>query len=163
MHKKIGIVAMSPSRVIGNLGTLPWHLPADLAFFKRTTSGHPVVMGRTTFESIGRPLPNRRNIVLTRDPSWHAPGVETIPSPAALDLLPDLPATLFIIGGATIYEAFLPTMDELLVSQLHQEYPGDTWFPTFDHLFHLHETMERHPEFSVQRWLRNPGSPPPET
>src|SRR5687767_12568304 len=76
MSRLIAIVAMTPEHVIGRNGTLPWHLPEDLAFFKRTTSGYPIVMGRKTYESIGRPLPKRRNIVLTRDPAWSAPGVE---------------------------------------------------------------------------------------
>ena len=74
------IVAMTPERIIGRDNSLPWHFPEDLKFFKRTTSGHPVVMGRKTFESIGRPLPNRQNIVITRDSSWSAEGVETIHS-----------------------------------------------------------------------------------
>jgi dihydrofolate reductase len=75
------IVAMTPDRVIGRAGILPWHMPEDLAFFKRVTSGHPIVMGRKTFESIGRPLPKRRNIVLTRDAGWSASGVEVIHRP----------------------------------------------------------------------------------
>ncbi|HEY8990640.1 MAG TPA: dihydrofolate reductase, partial [Luteolibacter sp.] len=103
----IAVVAMTADRVIGRDGTLPWHLPEDLQFFKRTTSGHPIVMGRKTFESIGKPLPKRRNIVLTRDPSWQAPGVEVIHSPAELLNLPDLGDTVFLIGGAEIYAAFL--------------------------------------------------------
>lgn len=77
----IAVVAMDPNRLIGRDGSLPWHLPEDLAFFKKTTLGHPVLMGRKTFESIGRPLPKRRNIVLTRDRSWSHPGVEVIHSP----------------------------------------------------------------------------------
>ena len=87
MRQWIGIVAMTDDRVIGRGGTLPWHLPDDLAFFKRTTKGHPVVMGRKTYESIGRPLPGRRNIVMTRDPGWSAAGVEVIHSPSGLDAL----------------------------------------------------------------------------
>lgn len=78
MPKLIGIVAMTNDRVIGREGTLPWHIPEDLAFFKKTTSGYPIVMGRKTYESIGRPLPKRRNIVITRDQGWSAEGVETI-------------------------------------------------------------------------------------
>ena len=81
---------MTPRRVIGRDGGLPWHLPADLAFFKKTTTGHPIVMGRKTYESIGRPLPNRRNIVLTRDPDWSAEGVEVIHRPEDIDDLPQI-------------------------------------------------------------------------
>jgi dihydrofolate reductase len=145
---------MSPSGIIGNNGSLPWHLPEDLAFFKRTTSGHPIVMGRKTYDSIGRPLPKRRNIVLTRDPAWSAPGVEIIASPAGLDTLPDLDGTIFIIGGSQIYDAFLPSLDELLITHVTREYPGDTWFPEFRSLFEETDTVESTTDFTVKRWIR---------
>ena len=96
----VAIVAITTDRVIGRNGTLPWHLPEDLAFFKRTTSGHPIVMGRKTFESIGRPLPKRRNIVLTRDPNWSAPGTEVIHSPEELAKLPDIRGTVYTSSAA---------------------------------------------------------------
>ncbi len=150
----IAIVAMTPSRVIGCNGTLPWHLPDDLAFFKRTTVGHPVVMGRKTYESIGRPLPKRRNIVLTRDPAWSAPGVESIRSPDDLAHLPDLGERVFIIGGAEVYSAFMPQLDELLVSHVNAEYPGDTRFPGFEIEFPVSEVLETHDDFVVRRWSR---------
>ena len=92
----IAVVAMDPNRLIGRDGTLPWHLPEDLAFFKKTTLGHPVLMGRKTFESIGRPLPKRRNIVLTRDRSWSHPGVEVIHSP---NEIPETEGNLFVIAA----------------------------------------------------------------
>lgn len=145
---------MTPAGIIGKGGTLPWHLPADLAFFKRTTSGHPIVMGRKTYDSIGRPLPNRRNIVLTRDGSWAAPGVETIDSPSGLEQLPGLDGTVFIIGGSQVYDVFLPHLDELLISHVVQEYPGDTRFPDFRSLFEEREIVESTPEFTVKRWMR---------
>jgi dihydrofolate reductase len=148
------IVAMTSSRVIGRNGSLPWHLPGDLAFFKRTTTGHPVVMGRKTFESIGRPLPNRRNIVLTRDPSWSAPGVEVIHRPEELKSLPGLDGRVFIIGGSEIYAAFLPETDDLLVSHVFGEHEGDTFFPDFEHSFPVTELMESHEAFEVRRWSR---------
>ncbi len=148
------IVAMTPDRVIGRDGTLPWQLPEDLAFFKRTTTGHPIVMGRKTYESIGRPLPKRRNIVLTRDKDWSAPGVEVIHRPEDLDLLPDLPAHVFIIGGSEIYAAFLPRLDDLLVSHVSGAYEGDTWFPEFESAFPHSEVVESHEAFEVKRWSR---------
>jgi dihydrofolate reductase len=154
MQKRIGIVAMTPAGIIGLDGTLPWHLPADLAFFKRTTSGHPIVMGRKTYDSIGRPLPNRRNIVLTHNTAWSAPGVETIPSPAALGDLSGLDGTIYIIGGSKVYEAFLPTLDELLISHVSKEFPGDTWFPEFQPMFEDAGILEEHPDFTVRRWVR---------
>ncbi|MCW1923473.1 dihydrofolate reductase [Luteolibacter arcticus] len=153
MMRLIAIVAMTPERVIGRDGTLPWHLPEDLAFFKRTTSGHPIVMGRKTYDSIGRPLPKRRNIVVTRDPSWSADGVETIQGPEQLSTL-DLDGDVFIIGGSGIYAAFLPQLDELLVSHVHHPYPGDTRFPEFAHLFQEPEPVESHDAFEVLRYRR---------
>ena len=148
------IVAMTPDRVIGRDGGLPWHLPGDLAFFKRTTSGHAVVMGRKTYESIGRPLPKRRNIVLTRDPSWEAAGVEVIHGPEELVRLEGLAGQVFLIGGAEVYSAFLPWTDDLLVSHLVEEVPGDTYFPEFEAEFPHSEVVERHPDFEVRRWAR---------
>ena len=150
------IVAMTSDRVIGSGGTLPWHLPEDLAFFKRVTSGHPIVMGRKTFESIGRPLPKRRNIVLTRDAAWSAPGVEVITQPAELRSLPDLEGQVFIIGGAEIYAAFLPEIDDLLVSHVFSDYPGDTHFPKFEDKFPHSGLLETHEAFEVRRWSRSP-------
>jgi dihydrofolate reductase len=148
------IVAMTPQRVIGRAGTLPWHLPEDLAFFKRTTSGHPIVMGRKTYESIGRPLPNRRNIVLTRDLSWSAPGVEVIHSPADLMKLPGIDGQVFIIGGSEIYAAFLPRLDDLLVSHIFASHAGDTLLPEFEHAFPHSMSVEVHAEFEVRRHHR---------
>jgi dihydrofolate reductase len=148
------IVAMSPSQVIGRNGTLPWHLPEDLAFFKRTTLDHPVVMGRKTFESIGRPLPRRRSIVLTRDPSWSAQGVEVIRRPEELFSLPDLGPRVFVIGGAEVYAAFMPMCDDLLVSHVFEEHEGDTRFPEFESVFPVTEVLETHAAFEVRRWTR---------
>jgi dihydrofolate reductase len=151
----VAVVAMTADRIIGRNGTLPWHLPEDLAFFKRTTSGHPIVMGRKTFESIGKPLPKRRNIVLTRDPSWRAPGVEVIHSPAELFALPELSETVFLIGGAEIYAAFLDRTDELLVSHVFESYEGDTRFPVFEDRFPNHEVVETHDTFEVRRHFKS--------
>jgi len=148
------IVAMTPQRVIGRGGKLPWHLPDDLAFFKRTTSGHPVVMGRKTYESLGRPLPKRRNIVLSRDPNWSAAGVEVIDAPAGLGKLPGLAGQVYIIGGAEIYQAFLPQLDDVLVSHVGESHAGDTWFPEFERDFPKSEVLESHPAFEVRRWWR---------
>jgi dihydrofolate reductase len=148
------IVAMTSDRVIGRGGSLPWHLPEDLAFFKRVTSGHPVVMGRKTFESIGRPLPRRRNIVLTRDNSWSADGVEVIHRPEELEALRGLDGRVFIIGGAEIYAAFLPETDDLLVSHVFAAHEGDTRFPEFRKDFPHAEVLETHADFEVRRWSR---------
>ncbi len=152
------IVAMTSDRVIGKGGALPWYLPEDLAFFKRMTSGHPVVMGRRTFESIGRPLKGRRNIVLTRNASWSAPGVEVIHHTADLRRLPGLVGRVFIIGGAEVYSAFLTEFDDLLVSHVLADYQGDTRFPEFEEMFPHGEVVESHGDFEVRRWTRQAGA-----
>lgn len=153
-HRRlIGIVAMTPNRVIGHAGGMPWQLPEDLAFFKRTTTGHPIVMGRRTFEAIGRPLPNRSNIVLTRDRNWHHTDTLVIHRPDDLANLPAATGDVFIIGGAEIYSAFLGSIDELLITHVKEEHPGDTWFPEFTGRFRPAETVLEHPKFTVRRWL----------
>jgi dihydrofolate reductase len=123
------IVAMDRKRGIGVNNQLPWHLPEDLAHFKRTTTGHPIIMGRKTYESIGRPLPNRRNIVVTRNRDWQAAGVETASSPQdACSLVPE-GEQAFIIGGAELFVQTLPLADCLIVTEIDSEYPCDTFFP----------------------------------
>jgi dihydrofolate reductase len=148
------IVAMTSDRVIGRDGGLPWNLPADLAFFKRTTSGHPIVMGRKTYESIGRPLPKRRNIVLTRDRSWSAAGVEVIHQPGDLGDLPEIGGRIFIIGGSEIYSAFLEQLEDLLVTHVFINHAGDTYFPEFQLQFPNSEVLEKHADFEVVRHFR---------
>ncbi len=145
---------MASNRVIGRAGSLPWRLPADLAFFKQVTTGHPVVMGRKTYDSIGRPLPKRRNIVLTRSRSWSAPGVEVIHQPDELLALPGLEGQVFIIGGAEIYAAFLPITADLLVSHVIAPHAGDTCFPEFHSTFPQSVVVASFPDFVVRRWSR---------
>ncbi|WP_411845770.1 dihydrofolate reductase [Roseibacillus persicicus] len=153
--KLIAIVAHDPNRLIGADGDLPWHLPEDLAFFKKTTSGHPIVMGRKTFESIGRPLPKRQNIVLTRDHNWQAEGVTIIHTPAALNTVDwQKPDPVFIIGGAEVYQQFLPLLDELMVTSVKKTYQGDTYFPEYSEQFIEAETLQENEEFSVIRFVR---------
>lgn len=151
----VGIVAMTGDRVIGRDGTLPWHLPDDLAFFKNTTSGHAMIMGRKTFDSIGRPLPKRQNIVLTRDQTWRHEGVDVIHDPAELTDLIRMPGDVFIIGGAEIYQAFLPFLDALLITHVHEDYAGDTRFPEYESLFPHAEVVLEHERFTVKRHSRH--------
>jgi dihydrofolate reductase len=126
------IAAVSRNGVIGRDNSLIWHLPEDLQHFKRVTLGCPVLMGRKTFDSIGKPLPGRRNVVITRDPHWTAPGVEEAPSlPAALELLKHA-TKVFIIGGAQVYAEALPLVDELILTEIDRDFEGDTHFPTWD-------------------------------
>lgn len=129
----IGLIyAQSRNGVIGNGGTLPWHLPEDLAHFKRTTLGAPVLMGRKTWDSLPprfRPLPGRRNIVITRDAQWQAPGAERAATlDEALMLAGDAP-TLWITGGAEIFRLALPRAHVAVVTEIEADFPGDTFAP----------------------------------
>ena len=148
------IVAMASNRVIGRDGELPWHLPEDFKWFKKTTLGRPIVMGRKTWESIGRPLPGRRNIVVSR--SWkEAPeGAEIVDSVEALDGL-GLEGEVFVIGGAGLYQAMLPLCSEVLLSYVFEAHQGDTQFPPFEAEFAEPEIVERFDEFEVRRYVRS--------
>ncbi len=148
------IVAMDAKRVIGDRGTLPWRLPGDLRFFKRTTTGHTVVMGRRTWISIGKPLPNRRNVVLSRSLSESPDGVDLVRSLDELDALA-LQGQVFVIGGAEIYEALLPRCQELLLTFVYGHHQGDTFLPPFETQFTLDEVLERTPEFEIRRYRRS--------
>lgn len=129
------VAAVARDRVIGRDGTIPWHLPEDMARFKAVTTGHPVLMGRRTWESLPdrfRPLPGRRNIVVTRTAGWRADGAESAPSlDSALALVADA-AQVFVIGGAALYDAALAVADELLLTEISLDVDGDTRFPEFD-------------------------------
>lgn len=126
------IVAMDDNRLIGSNNGLPWQLPADLAFFKRTTMGKPIVMGRKTFVSIGRPLPGRRNIVITRDSSFSAQGCEIVNGiQQALSLCSDM-EEIMLIGGASLYQQTIDQATRLYITRIHHSFEGDTWFPEFD-------------------------------
>ena len=125
------IVATDRARGIGIENRLPWRLPEDLAHFKRTTTGHPIIMGRKTFESIGRPLPGRRNIVVSRNPDWRHDGVDVVPSvDAAIALAPGTDA--FVIGGAQIYAETLALASRLIVTEIDQVFDCDAFFPAID-------------------------------
>jgi dihydrofolate reductase len=126
------IVAASANNVIGAGGGLPWHLSEDLRRFKEITMGKPMIMGRATFESIGKALPGRRSIVMTRQADYAAEGVEIVNTPeAALDLAGDADEVM-IIGGGTVYEKFLPMTDRIYLTRVHAEVDGDTFFPEID-------------------------------
>jgi dihydrofolate reductase len=124
------VVAMSENRVIGRQNKLPWHLPADLHHFKTITMGKPILMGRKTYESIGRPLPGRRNIIITRDPAFQAPGCVIVNSiESAVTAAVDCDMEIFIIGGALLYEQFLPRIQRIYMTVIHAEIEGDAFFP----------------------------------
>jgi dihydrofolate reductase len=125
------IVAIDRNRGIGVRNQLPWHLPEDLAHFKRLTTGHPIIMGRKTFDSIGKPLPNRRSIVITRDRAWRHEGVDVVHSlDDAVALAGDAPA--FVIGGAQVFAEALNVVDRLIVTEIHAAFDCDTFLPPID-------------------------------
>ncbi len=139
------IVARARNGVIGRANALPWRLPEDLAFFKRTTMGHPVVMGRRTWDSIGRPLPGRRNIVVTRDARWKAAGAERAGSiGAALSACRAAPR-VFVIGGAQLYADALPLADELYVTEIDRDIDGDVRLPPLDATAWIETSREAQP------------------
>lgn len=128
------IAAMAENRTIGNKNQLPWHLPADLKHFKSVTTGHPVLMGRRTYDSIGKPLPNRTNIILTRDLNFNPPECIVVSSTdAAVAKASELGANeIFIIGGAMIYRQLLPLVNKLYLTIVHHKFLGDAHFPEID-------------------------------
>jgi dihydrofolate reductase len=127
------IVAHAENRVIGRDGQLPWHLPEDLRRFRRLTTGHAIVMGRLTYESVGRPLPHRRNIVLSRRLRSAPEGVELAPDLDAALALPGMASsTVFVAGGAEVYRAALPRADRLYLTVVHADVEGDVLFPEVD-------------------------------
>ncbi len=137
------IVATERHNGIGIRNTLPWRLPEDLAFFKRTTTGHPIIMGRKTFDSIGKPLPNRRNIVVTRNPQWSHPGVDVASSLAeAAQLAGDSEA--FVIGGAQIYLEALPLASNLVVTEIDADFECDAFFPVIDKAVWIESSRDAH-------------------
>lgn len=136
------IAAMAKDRVIGKDNDMPWHLPADLQHFKKVTLGKPVIMGRRTFESIGRPLPGRRNIVITRNVNWSHDGVEVVSSTEmAMSLVVDVEEVM-IIGGGKIYEQFLPMADSLYLTFIDLEVDGDTCFPDWTEVGHWQQVAQ---------------------
>jgi len=146
------IAAMSLNRVIGKDGKIPWHIPEDFKWFKKATSGSAVLMGRKTYESLGRPLPNRRNLVVTRSPVA-AEGIEVIADLQAFD--PDkVQGDVWVIGGAEIYRQLLPQCEELYLSVIPREVEGDTFFPEFESRFDFAEVILKHPDFEVRRYVR---------
>jgi len=126
------IVAMAKNRVIGHNNTLPWHLPADLKHFKALTMGHHIVMGRKTYESIGKPLPGRTSVVVTRNENYAVPGVLVVNSlPAAIKACSD-DEEIFVIGGAEIYRQAITLADRIYLTEIDAEFSGDAHFPEFN-------------------------------
>ena len=162
------VVAVAENGVIGKDGGLPWHLPDELRYFKRLTVGHTLIMGRRTFESIGRPLPRRRTIVLTRDPDFRAEGVDVASGlDRALALCepgPDGGPSIFAVGGSSVYREALPRAGHLFLTRVHASVDGDVHFPQVDwrrwrcRRAERHEQDARHAHaFTMECWERSPA------
>lgn len=135
---------MARNRVIGLDNALPWRLPEELAHFKRVTMGHPIVMGRRTYESIGRPLPGRQNIVVSRNPGFDAPGCTVVGSLDEAYAAAGDAQEVSIIGGTSLFEAALPTADCIHLTEVDADVEGDTWFPHFDRAEWSEREIARH-------------------
>jgi dihydrofolate reductase len=147
------IAAMSENRVIGNAGKIPWHLPDDFKWFKELTAGHVLIMGRKTFVSIGKPLPNRTTIVLSRSEFLH-PGVTVASDLRQVDFsAPEFAGKkVFVCGGAQIYQQLLPSCSDLYLTLVKRVVEGDAFFPEFEEKFKLAEVIRDVPDFKILRY-----------
>ncbi|MEO0510364.1 MAG: dihydrofolate reductase [Verrucomicrobiota bacterium] len=145
------IAAMAENRVIGNAGDIPWHLPEDFKWFKKTTMGGILVMGRKTYDSIGKPLPGRDTFVLSRKPQA-IPGVHSFTDLEMLQHF-ETEKTVWIAGGAEIYRQTLDFCDELFITRVHRTVEGDTFFPRFEDQFELAEVVQENNDFTIERWV----------
>lgn len=140
------VAAVADNGVIGNGPDIPWRIPGEQAEFKALTMGHTLVMGRATFDSIGRPLPGRTTVVLTRDPDWSHDQVLTAPSiQAALDLAATLPGDTMVVGGGQVYDAAIQFATDQVLSRVHLEPDGDVFYPEFDPADWTETAREPHP------------------
>ena len=142
------IVAMSLNRAIGKDNKLPWHLPEDLKWFKKLTTGHVIIMGRKTWESIGKPLPNRETVVVSRT---DVPGIRTVRNLGEIDPNADA-REYFIIGGAHLFAEGLPLCSDIFLTLIKREVEGDVFLPRFEDRFRIAETIQDNPEFSILRY-----------
>ena len=140
------VVAMDNNGLIGKDNQLPWHLPADLAYFKKITTGKSILMGRKTYDSIGRPLPNRRNIVITRNTKIMITGCEVVSSIDEALLLTENEKEVMVIGGASLCEQLLPKVNRLYITRIDSEFEGDIYFPTYDASSWRQVSSESHPK-----------------
>jgi dihydrofolate reductase len=151
------IAAMSLNRVIGRENRLPWHLPEDLRWFKKLTTGQVIIMGRKTWDSIGKPLPNRETVVLSRAGSdLKIPGVRIVSSLAELDPAADA-REYYVVGGAQIFAAAFPLCSDIYLTLVKREMAGDVFLPPFEAEFNRVETLQETPEFSILHYQRPQG------
>ena len=146
------VVAMDDNRLIGNKNQLPWHLPADLAYFKKLTTGKSILMGRKTYDSIGKPLPNRRNIVMTRNSEISVPGCEVVSSLGQALELTKGEEEVMVIGGASLCDQLLPEINRLYITKIDGEFEGDVFFPKYDHFNWSQVSCDSHKKDSVNEY-----------
>ena len=129
----VAVAAYAANRVIGDHGGIPWHIPEDFAHFKAETLGHTLLMGRATFDAIGRPLPGRRTVVVTRNPTWAHDGVDVVHTfGEALDLADRGPGDIVVAGGSQVYEQAMPLLTHQVLTEVHRVVDGDALYPEFD-------------------------------
>jgi dihydrofolate reductase len=154
------IAALSENRCIGDKGKLPWHLPREYAWFKQKTMGGTLIMGSKTYASIGKPLPGRQTVVLSRKPG--PPGVHTFVTISAMEeKLRSLPQPYWICGGSDVYRQFLRKCATLYISRIHRRISGDAFFPPFEDKFELEQIIYESADFTVERWRRLYHADPP--
>lgn len=158
------VAAVAANGVIGRDGAIPWSLPEDLRHFAATTRGHTVLMGRRTYEAIGRPLPHRTNVVLTRDTDWSADGVLVVHSlREALECAEELDGDLMVIGGGHVYAEAMTLADGQVISEVHASPDGDTYYPDFDRDVWRETRREPHDGFDLVWWERHVPETAPAT
>jgi dihydrofolate reductase len=151
------VAAYADGRVIGDRGRIPWHLPDDFTHFKATTMGGVLVMGRATYDSIGRPLPGRSTVVVTRNPHWSAEGVLVAHSvPEALALAAEQPGEVYVAGGTQLYEQTLPLATHQVLTEVHLTVDGDAHYPAFDLDEWVETRRESRPDLDWVWWERRP-------
>ena len=153
MNTYKAIAAMSENRVIGNAGDIPWHLPADFKWFKQTTMGAILLMGRKTYESIGRPLPGRKTYVLSRHPR-EIPYVNSITSLNSLDSI-DTDKVIWVAGGEEVYKQLLERCKEIYLTRVHKIVKGDVFFPEFEDQFYLNAIIDSNDEYTIEHWIKS--------
>jgi len=155
------VAAVADNGVIGKDGDIPWSLPEDVKHFRETTTGHTVVMGRSTYQSIGHPLPYRTNVVVTRNRSWSAEHVFVAHSvPDAIERARGLDGDVMVIGGGAVYAAALPYADAQVLTEVHRSPDGDTRYPDWDRAEWTETRRERHEGYDFVWWERRPEAAP---
>lgn len=156
----IAVAAMASNRVIGADGQIPWHLPEDLRWFKELTTGGTLLMGRVTYESIGRPLPGRETIVLSRKEGLKIPGVQVIRDLSGLQTA-RVRGEIFVVGGSEIYRVALPYCRDLYLTEVLREVEGDRKFPMFEELFRFSSVLRETPEMRIVHYVNDEVRPMP--